>query len=138
MEETSLSSFVFRTAKKILFGRGTLKQLGLELKSIHAERVAVITDLGVAKAGIINKVVQVLDSENLGYAVWDNVEPEPSLIVGEEAIRFVREGKFNSVVGVGGGSTLDVAKAAATSITNPGTLAEWVKKSSIRSLDPSF
>ena len=117
----------FKTAKKILFGRGSLIQLGKEAKSIGAKKTAIITDQGVRKAGIVDKVAEVLDKENVEYGIWDKVEPEPALEVGEAAIRFVREGKYDSVMGLGGGSSLDIAKAAAASITNSGTLRDWVK-----------
>lgn len=117
----------FKTAKKILFGRGALKQLGKEARGIGAEKTAIITDQGVRKAGIVDKVTEVLDEENIEYGIWDEVEPEPALEVGEAAIRFVREEKYDSVIGLGGGSSLDTAKAATASITNPGTLKDWVK-----------
>jgi alcohol dehydrogenase len=118
----------FKTAKKILFGRGALKQLGEEAKSIGVHRIAVITDVGVEKAGIVDKVTAVLMQEEIDYGVWNKVEPEPSLTVGEAAIDFVRNEKYDSVLGLGGGSSLDTAKVAAAAITNQGRLEDWVKE----------
>lgn len=122
-----MDTFTFRTAKKILFGNRAARKVGEEASNIGAKKIAIITDQGVRKAGIIDKIVEVLDYEKMKYGIWDKVEPEPSLSIGEEAIRFTRNGKYDAVLGVGGGSVLDTAKAAAVSITNPGTLEKWVE-----------
>ncbi len=118
---------VFRTARKIVFGMGSVRQVGEEARRIGSKKAAIITDKGVIKAGIIDKVTESLERERVEYLIWDGVEAEPSLEVGEEAISFVRGEGCDSVIGVGGGSTLDTAKAAAASITNQGTLKDWVK-----------
>jgi alcohol dehydrogenase len=118
----------FKTAKKILFGRGALKQLGEEAKSIGVHRIAIITDHGVEKAGIVDKVTAVLVQEEIDYDVWNQVESEPALASGEAAIDFVRDEDFDSILGLGGGSSLDTAKAAAAAVTNQGRLQDWVKE----------
>jgi alcohol dehydrogenase len=120
--------FSFATAKKILFGTGAVEQLGREVKNIGAKKVAIIVGPVVKKAGILDKITSILEKGGTDYAVWDKVEAEPSLESGEAAIQFAREGKYDGVIGLGGGSAMDTAKAAAVSITNPGTLGGWVKK----------
>lgn len=119
----------FKTAKKLLFGEGAVKKLGLEAESIGMKRVAIITDRGVKRTGIVDKAAEVLEIEGIEWSVWDRVEPEPSIEVGEAAINFVREEKYDGIIGLGGGSSLDTAKAAATALTNPGSLKDWVKTS---------
>ena len=116
----------FQTAKKIVFGRGALKQLGEEAKSIGVHRLAIITDPGVENAGLVDQVTAVLADVKIECGVWNQVEPEPALAVGEAAIDFVRAGTYDAVLGVGGGSSLDTAKAAAAAVTNPGRLQDWV------------
>jgi alcohol dehydrogenase class IV len=116
----------FQTAKKIVFGRGALKQLGEEAKRISMKRIAVITDPGVENAGLVDQVTAVLADVKIEHGVWNKVEPEPALAVGEAAIDFVRAGTYDAVLGVGGGSSLDTAKAAAAAVTNPGRLQDWV------------
>jgi len=123
-----MKAFSFSTAKKILFGAGVVEQLGKELKGIGAGKTAIITDEVIKKAGVLDKVTSVLQKSGCDYAIWDKVQAEPSVEVGEGAMQFIREGKYDSVIGVGGGSVMDTAKAAAVSITNPGTLREWCKK----------
>ena len=120
--------FSFSTAKKILFGIGVIEQLGKELKDIGGKKTAIITDEVIRKTGVLDKVTSVLQKSAIDYVIWDKVEAEPSIEVGEAAVQFAREGKYNSVIGIGGGSVMDTAKVAAISITNPGTLSEWCKK----------
>jgi alcohol dehydrogenase class IV len=123
-----MKAYSFVTAKKILFGVGVVEQLGRELKNIGAKRIAIITGAVVKKVGGLERVTRVIEKGGFDYAVWDKVEPEPAVEVGEAAIQFTREGKYDSVIGLGGGSTMDIAKAAAVSITNSGTLKGWVKE----------
>ena len=123
-----MKTFSFATARKILFGAGAVRQLGEGLKNIGARRIAIITDAVIEKAGILGELTGVLKKDGFDYGVWDKAEAEPSLESGEAAIRFTREGSYDSVIGLGGGSVMDTAKAAAVSITNSGTLEGWVKK----------
>lgn len=118
--------YSFRTAHKILFGPGVLTQISEEAKRLGTQKLAVIADPGVLQAGIADKITDVLDHANLNWCIWSHVEPEPSLACGDAAIRFVREERCDSVIGVGGGSTLDTTKAAAVALTNSGTLKEWI------------
>ena len=116
----------FKTANKILFGQGVIQQIAEQVSHLGSQKIAIISDPGVTKAGVADTVTEVLDDANLEWHIWDQVEPEPSLACGEAAIRFVREEQCDGVIGVGGGSTLDTAKAAAVALTNSGTLNDWI------------
>ena len=118
----------FRTAKTILFGPGVVTQLAEEAKRLGSQKLAIITDLGVSQAGIADKVAEVLDHAQINWCIWDQVEPEPSLTCGNAAIQYVRKEQCDSVIGVGGGSTLDTAKAAAVALTNSGMLEDWIQR----------
>ena len=120
--------FSFSTARKIIFGMGAVQQLSEELQKIGAKKIAVITDKGIEQSGILDKVAAQLLRGGFDYTVWDEAETEPSVAGGEKAIEFVRAGKYDSVIGVGGGSVIDNAKVASISITNPGTLSDWLKE----------
>jgi alcohol dehydrogenase class IV len=118
--------FSFKTARKIRFGCGCIDDLVTELRRLNVEHPALITDPGVVNAGIVERVIEVLARGGIQCHVWDAVEPEPSMESGDAAIRFVREGRFDGVLGVGGGSALDTAKATAVALSNPGSLTDWV------------
>ncbi len=130
------SSFPFRTAKKILFGTGTIEQVGTELNGIGATNAAIITDATISQAGWADKVQAALDAAGMKSEVWDGSQAEPSLEVGEEAIAFVRTGGFDSVVGLGGGSAIDIAKGAAVGLTNEGNIMGWIKEGFSNPLAP--
>jgi alcohol dehydrogenase class IV len=121
------ASFPFRTAKKILFGTGMVEQVGPELKMAGATSAVVITDATIREAGWAAKVQESLDKSGIRSQVWDGSEAEPSVDVGEKAIEFTRTGGFDGVVGLGGGSAMDIAKSAAVSLTNKGSIMGWIK-----------
>lgn len=131
-----MSFHSFRTAKNILFGPGVLTQLGEEVKRLGSQKLGIITDPGVSQAGIADKVTEVLDHAQLNWCIWDQVEPEPSLTCGDDAIRYVREEQCDGVIGVGGGSTLDTAKVAAVALTNAGMLKDWIQTGFVTSPAP--
>jgi len=130
------NTFPFRTAKKILFGTGTIDQVGSELKGAGATHTVVITDKTIAAAGWAQKVQTALNAAGIRSAVWDGAEAEPSVEIGEAAIDFTRGGGFDSVVGLGGGSSMDIAKGAAVSLTNEGHIMRWIKDGFKRPLAP--
>ncbi len=130
------ASFPFRTAKKILFGTGMVGQVGPELKAAGATHAVVVTDTTIREAGWADKVQASLDKAGISSKVWDGSEPEPSVEVGEKAIDFARSGGFDSVVGLGGGSTMDIAKGVAVSLTNKGSIMGWIKDGFSNQLAP--
>ena len=67
-----------------------------------------------------------LEEENLAFVVYDRVEPEPSLLLADQGTTLALETKCDIVVGVGGGSTLDIAKAIAILITNGGKALDYI------------
>ena len=130
------NTFPFRTAKKILFGTGTIEQVGTELREVGATNAVIITDKTIAAAGWAEKVQSALGSAGVLSVVWDGAESEPSVEVGERAIDFTRAGGFDGVVGLGGGSAMDIAKGAAVSLTNEGHIMRWIKEGFKRPLAP--
>ncbi|MBN1855677.1 MAG: iron-containing alcohol dehydrogenase [Dehalococcoidia bacterium] len=130
------ASFPFRTAKKILFGTGTIDQVGTELKGVGATKTVIITDRTIREAGWADKIQAVLKESGISSTIWDEAQAEPSVEIGEQAIAFAREGGFDSVVGLGGGSAIDIAKAAAVSLKNQGTIMGWIKDGFTNPLAP--
>ena len=118
--------FEFRPlSTHILFGIGTIAQLGERLAAQGWSRALVVTDRGVVKAGITDRVVASLRAAGVDVAVFDEVAPDSGTAICEAATRRLREHGSHVVVGVGGGSALDTAKAAALLATNPGPLAAY-------------
>ncbi len=99
---------------RIVHGRGSLKSLPDEMKRAGAkERVFVVTDQGILKANLLRLVIPQLEHAGLKVTVWPDALPNPTeanAIAGGNAFK---ESGADSILGVGGGSALDVAKAVA-------------------------
>jgi len=109
----------------VIFGIGTVTRVGQEAKRLNAQRVLIVTDPGVPKAGLLDRVREPLLKEGLEVEVWDEVEPEPSVVNVEKLLDFCRSSKFDLLVALGGGSSMDVAKAVAVLLNNPGAPEDY-------------
>src|SRR3989441_11306495 len=117
-------TFSYYLPTKILFGFGALKGLREEVENLGAGKALLVTDKVMEKTGIVSKVSAHLDG--LSYDTFDDVEPEPRVEVAESVARKVRSSPYDLVLGVGGGSSLDMAKLAAGLATNEGEARSFV------------
>ena len=117
-------NFSYHLPTKILFGFGSLEGLGEEVEGLGAKKLLLVTDKVMEKTGIVSKVSARLDG--LSYDVFDDVEPEPRLEVAEGVAQKVRNSPYDLVLGLGGGSSLDMAKLAAGLATNEGEARRFV------------
>ncbi|HWJ09691.1 MAG TPA: hydroxyacid-oxoacid transhydrogenase [Nocardioides sp.] len=114
-------------APALKFGRGASREIGYDVSGWGARRVLLVTDAGVAAAGHADDVAEGLRARGLEVVVFDRSRVEPTDVSLEEAVAFARsEGPFDAVVAVGGGSSIDTAKAVALLVTNPGELMDYV------------
>jgi len=117
----------------IVFGMDTISQIGQEAKKLGAGRVLIVTGPRVKAAGILEKAFSFLkgDSISVEVAVEDRDTPEPATTVVEEVAEIARKGNFDVIVGLGGGSILDVAKMASALLTNPGKTKDYFGKEKV-------
>jgi alcohol dehydrogenase class IV len=117
----------------ILFGMDTISQIGQEAKKLGAGRVLLVTGPRVKAAGILEKAVSFLKGESISVevAVEDRDTPEPATTVVEEVAEIARKGNFDVIVGLGGGSILDVAKMASALLTHPGKTKDYFGKEKV-------
>lgn len=117
---------VFNTPN-IIFGMDTIQQLGQQAKKLGAGRVLLVTGPNVKEAGVLEKALSSLKSESVDVEV--NIQgrdtPEPATSVVEETAEVARKGNFDVIIGLGGGSILDVAKMASALVTNPGKTKDY-------------
>ncbi|MGO9021006.1 MAG: iron-containing alcohol dehydrogenase [Syntrophobacteraceae bacterium] len=116
---------VFFSPHKIIFGQGTTAQVGTEAKLLGATKVLIITDPGVVKADLLKPVTDSLSSAGLSYSVYGKVEPEPPTRVVDEAADHFQSESCNFVLGIGGGSSLDVAKGVSILAGNGGHILDY-------------
>ncbi len=114
-------------APGLKFGVGARLELGHDLAELGARRVLVVTDPGVAATGAPDEIADALRSSSIEAVVFDRSRVEPTDASLEEAIAFARtEGPFDAIVAVGGGSSIDTAKAVNLLTTNDGELMDYV------------
>ena len=121
MDQTS----VFFAPHKTLLGNGTAAQVGPEAKKMGASKVLIVTDQGVVQANLQEEILASLKTQNIDSTIFDQVKPEPPAGIIDESAARMREGGYDLVIGLGGGSSLDTAKATAALSTNPGSILEY-------------
>jgi hydroxyacid-oxoacid transhydrogenase len=110
----------------IRYGPGVSREVGMDLAQLKAQRVMVVTDPNLSKLPPVAKVLESLDKEQIRYEMFDRVHVEPTDLSIKEAISFAGEGHFDAFVAVGGGSSIDTAKAANLYSTYPADFLEYV------------
>jgi hydroxyacid-oxoacid transhydrogenase len=114
-------------APGLKFGVGSRHELGHDLAELGARRVLVVTDPGVAATGTPGAIADAMRSDGIESVVFDRARVEPTDGSMIEAIEFARsEGPFDAIVAVGGGSSIDTAKAVNLLVTNDGDLMDYV------------
>ncbi len=116
---------LFRTTQRIVIGQGAIGQIGQEVRGLKAEKVLFVTDKGVVEAGLIKLAQEALEKSEFKYAVFDGVEPDPRYEIVADCVDMIRREKADLVIGFGGGSSIDIAKAAAIMTTNEGPIAKY-------------
>ena len=109
---------VFYSPNKVLFGPNTIKSVGTEVLQLGGKKALIVTDPGVVQANLIQPIKASFEAAGVSYVVYDQVKPEPPVTCVEEAAEKFKSEKCDVVVGVGGGSSLDVAKAVSLKATN--------------------
>ena len=110
----------------IKFGPGATREIGDDLRRLGVRRALVVTDPGLTNSAPVGTVLDALRAAGIDAAVFDRVRVEPTDVSLGEAIAFARAGDFDGYVAVGGGSTMDTAKAANLYATYPAELLTYV------------
>jgi hydroxyacid-oxoacid transhydrogenase len=99
-------------ASAIRFGFGATREVGAEMVDIGARQVLVFTDPNLRNLSPVTMALESLESNKVRFSVFDRVRVEPSEESLQEAIRFASAGDYDAFIAIGGGSTIDTAKAA--------------------------
>jgi len=114
------TDYAFEMASSnIRFGKGTTREVGMDLAELGVRRVMVLTDSHLSELQPVQTVLSSLADQNIDYSLYPNVRVEPTDASLKEAIAFAAGGDFDGFVAVGGGSTIDTAKAANLYATYP-------------------
>ena len=126
------SAFTLFNAGRVYAGAGALQQLPQLAAELGTRRVLIISDKGVAQAGLIAAPQAALKAAGLEVTVLDDTPPEPEVRHAEATLAAARAaGGTDLVVGIGGGSAMDIAKLVAVLLKHPVTLRELLNKAPI-------
>ena len=125
-------------APALKFGPGSSAEIGHDLRLTGARRVLLVTDPGVAATGHPARIAEQITAYGLNVTTYDGARVEPTDASLDAAIGFARDaGPFDAIVAVGGGSSIDTAKAVNLLTTNPGELMDYINAPVGKALAPT-
>ncbi len=110
---------------KVVFGAGALQRLPAQVARLGMKRPLVVTDAGVVKAGLAQRLYDVLAAAKVAYEVFDRVEPNPTEKDAFDGVAAYKQKKCDGVIAIGGGSPLDAAKLILLLTTHEPPLSRY-------------
>lgn len=127
-----MNSFTFTLPTEIKYGVGIVKKIGKELDKFGATRVLLITDKGLVKTGLVDKVGEIINDSGKFYLVYDAIEANPKDYNIEGAAEFAVKNNIDCLVALGGGSPIDAAKAVSVLAIQGGKVKDYKGKDKIK------
>ncbi|SER87374.1 Alcohol dehydrogenase, class IV [Pseudomonas sp. NFACC02] len=112
----------FKIANKLITGQAAIEQLAAELTRLNVNNPLIVTDAILVKSGTVDLALAQLGGRR--YGIFDQVKPEPEISIVEDCTRAYRDGGHDGLIGLGGGSAIDIAKGVAAFAGHGGPLAE--------------
>ncbi|WP_300119370.1 lactaldehyde reductase [uncultured Enterococcus sp.] len=101
------------------FGKGAIQHIPEEVTKRQLKKALIVTDKGLVKAGLLAKITDLLDANQLAYEVYDEIVPNPTVAVVKKGIEVYKDSQADYLLALGGGSSMDTAKAIGIIINNP-------------------
>ncbi len=120
-----MKSFSFKIPQNIEFGMGSLKKLPEILKESHSKHVFLISDHGLESVGTVKKIQDIIEAGGVICTAYLEVKPNPTVAIVEEAAALYKESGATSIIALGGGSPMDVAKAVGVLSNYGGKITDY-------------
>ncbi len=119
-----------------LLGRGCLKEAAAQIKAMGCKKAFISTDRFLTGNGTVDKVTAILDENGIGYVIYNEAKPNPTVKNVEDGLKILKEERCDMVISIGGGSPQDCGKAIAILATNGGNIKDYegVNKTDKKSL----
>jgi alcohol dehydrogenase len=118
-------SFDWRPQTRVVFGEATFRRLGSLARELGLRRALLVADRGIRDAGYVDEAMRQLRSESIDATVFDAFSENPDSAMVETGRAFAAPLNVDSIIGLGGGSSLDCAKAINFVLTNGGVIADY-------------
>jgi alcohol dehydrogenase len=109
----------------LIMGPGAAERVGEQLKSFGVKKVLVCTDKGIVGAGLLDKLAPAIEQAKIGYAVFDGVVGNPRIQTVNDGLAAYRKNGCDGLLAIGGGSSIDTAKAIGILCTNAGDIRDY-------------
>jgi len=119
-------SFTVTQPTRIRFGVDAINDLPALVKELGGSKVFLVVDPGLVKAGLVERITAPLTKAKIGFELYDQIDPEPGLKLADNGLKLAKKAKCDCVVGAGGGSAMDVAKAVSILLTNGGKAEDYL------------
>ena len=118
--------YEFLGPRKIVGGENSITSVPNEVRSLKGMKPLIVTDPGIAEAGLLKRLTSLLDDEKIPYGIFSEVEPDPGFAIVEKGRRVFVEGQYDILIALGGGSSIDAAKIISGLATNEGTVKDYL------------
>jgi alcohol dehydrogenase len=120
-----LEKFDYQPRTRLVFGVGAVDGVGELARDLSAKKVLLVTDRGIVAAGHADHVRRALETAGLTVACYDQTEENPSTECVDKCVAFARTAGIDTIVGLGGGSSMDTAKGCNFLLTNGGRMQDY-------------
>lgn len=135
-----MNTFEFQIPTRVIFGAGSLNQLGEAAKGIGT-KILVISDVVMRKMGYLDRVCDQLRAAGMDVVVDDHVMPNPIARYVDDMVRLFLDEACDAVAGLGGGSAMDTAKAVGLVAKNGGEMMDYMPggaRASLADIEPAY
>ncbi|OIP51152.1 MAG: alcohol dehydrogenase [Desulfobacterales bacterium CG2_30_60_27] len=122
----SIPFFSINQPTAIRFGVGAVQGLPDLVRELGGSKIFVVVDPTLVKAGLAERVTAPLKAAGLPFVLYDQLAPEPGLTLADKGAKLAKKAGADCVVGMGGGSAMDVAKAISILLTNGGKAEDYL------------
>ena len=125
---TEFETIIPLVMARLKFGLGATEEIGYELKTMGAKKVLLVADRHLWAHGLVDKVKAIIEDEDIGITIYDQIHIEPTDVSLRHAIEFAQGVDLDAFVALGGGSTIDTAKAMNLYTTYPADLYDYINQ----------
>jgi len=115
----------FYAPGKIIFGSGSLSQVGIEAKRLGDKALVVLGRSAMRKSGALDLLTHLLKENQIEYTIYENIPSDPTVETVDKGTSLARKENCNLVIALGGGSVLDTGKAISAMVINEGSVADY-------------
>lgn len=115
----------FLSPNKIIFGINAVNETAKEIRNLGRKNPLVVTDPGVVELGMLKDLEDMLKADKMDMGLYGKVVPEPPSRIVDECAQLARDRSHDLIIGIGGGSSLDIAKGVSIMATNDGNVLDY-------------